>query len=136
MRIVLAVFTLSLAVVSRPAHAQSELMSVPPGTRVRLQVVDSLPENSLRPRAQLLHGRLVYVRGDTVALQPFESLAPTLFLRDAVRRAHASRGASRWRSMVLLGLGGGLMAYTTADIIRRDREFNRDVPVARWGSSG
>jgi hypothetical protein len=119
--------------------AQPTLRTTPAGTRVRLSLVDTLPqESSLAWRRQRLLGTLEAVRGDTLAVRPYGALAPALVDLGTVRRAEVSRGASRWRSIVGQGLGFGIIALTTADIINTSR--GRQEGLTRqeygWGTAG
>lgn len=127
--------------VASPAllRAQPTLRTTPLGTRVRLHLLDTLPqESSLALRRQRLTGTLEAVRGDTLALRPYGALAPTLLDIGVVRRADVSRGASRWRTIVLQGLGVGIGALTVADIINssRGRQEGATREELRWGAVG
>jgi hypothetical protein len=87
------------------------LADLPPSTRVRLRLPDSLRQSPLSPRTRFFVGQFVRATPDSIYLQVHGS-APFGIARDGVRM-WTSRGASRGRSALWAGAYLGLLgAYT------------------------
>lgn len=111
----LAILSACLGAPAR-AHAQ-RLADLPPATRLRLLLPDSLRQETLAPRAQYVVGRFVRATDDSVYLE-MSGTAPFGVARAGVPM-WVSRGASRGRSALraglLLGLVSAYMIHTDID---------------------
>jgi len=111
----LVVYTVCLGAPAQ-AHAQG-LTDVPPATRLRLQLPDSLRQVPFASRKQFVTGQFVRATADSVYLQMSGS-APFGVARAGVTM-WVSRGASRGQSALLagaaLGLLGAFVAYTDGE---------------------
>jgi hypothetical protein len=106
------------ACVGAPAHAHAQQLSdVPPASRLRLLLSDSLRQQPLAQRKQFVIGQFVRATADTVYLQ-MSGAAPVGVARSGVPM-WVSRGASRGHSAFLagtaLGLIGAAVTYTNGE---------------------
>ncbi len=139
LRTALGITALVLAIGPVALAAQSEqlrvLSDVPPGTRVRLTLGDSLRSAPFAPRVKYLVGQLVRTSGDTLFVIPAGAVTPSAMLFETVRRTERSRGASAVRSALQQGLFAGsmiaLFKYTG-----QQSNGRRTGDVIAWGAAG
>ena len=97
----------ALALVVNTSAAQS-LTELPPNSRIRLVLVDSLRQGPLFPARQLVVGQLVRSSADSVTLRLMKS-GEFSVARVGVKQIRVSRGVSRARSALTVGLSLGLL---------------------------
>lgn len=122
----------SMVAIAGSAGAQP-LLVVPPGTRVQLEVKDSLPQMPISRARQRLIGTLVRANSDSIWIQPVGASTVGISQQSVVN-ARASRGVSRGRSALIFGL---TLAMTAASVQwLNDRDKRDRIGIAAGAGAG
>lgn len=118
--------------IAESAGAQP-LLIVTPGTRVLLEVKDSLPQMPISRARQRLIGTLVRANNDSIWIQPLGASTVGISQQSVVN-ARASRGVSRGRSALIFGLTLAMTAATVQYL--QDRDDHERLGIAAGAGAG
>lgn len=128
--VVLAVITWC-ASPHRVIAQQRTLGETRPGERVQLVLRDSLRQGPLLPARQTVMGQFLRATADSVWIRP-HGASELAVARPVIRHARVSRGTSRLRSALLLGVGWGLGFGASVAVNQLDEHHDhrgRDVVI-------